>query len=1399
MPNIFLRMGKDQELLEASRKGNTAVVEKILGQRAKRSGPLASLRRGPGVNVQDSSGYSCLHHAALNGHTDIVRLLLEHDASPNIVDIKGSSPLHLAAWSGNLEIVKLLLSRSFKCNVNLTTEDDETALHCAAQYGHTAVVSLLLEYACDPGIRNAKGETALELAAQYGRLETVELLVRTDPMLIQCLKKTTPDIVLPHTPLHLASRNGHKAVVEVLLRAGFNVNMRTKSGTALHEAALGGKVEVARTLLEHGVNTSVRDSNNFTVMDLLNQFNNAQAAQEIISLLKRHKRGLPLVDSDGESISNPFPTVPNTDSDLGSPYENVRPSSKNARSITTDPSPGTSPQRWDYQRYARPPEGFEDRRVSGLSEHSIFSSTRSNFSSGRDINHNNNDVYMNMNGTRMLAKSKSMILSRKSKLSPLDGIAFNFMESLEDPCSRKSDDFVSQASNCSFNCKIRDSDNGFYQIPSAPKQFMDTSVHSEDLNYLSFSNRESDQISLSSTASSLGYGRRPDSGAALYMPMNKGAHSPGSGSKVSPTPPKKPPRRVVQISPTHSQPMSASIDGVSNSAYEYIFLAHTGTRSQNNLNEMEKDGRRDRLGHGHSMDQYVEMNIFASDIALDDEPVERPKSELQRGKSEDLDNRKKPEPVAITSLYENTIIKQQNPRRKLRRHNDVYEDYHFKRKENDAISSCSAPETTFVSRAFLMISDNNGDKKGKTAGKEGRNNRNSNYPMSPTHYNQPPTPEHPPPSAVQAENVIYEKMRPLSQEYKRRSRDMETETEEEYLLIGDHESSCSFSSSVSLSDRSVDNILEEYHSDTPYSGLIKGAATGILENLNMNVPAVRPKTLKKLKRIYDNSSTSDDLKSDNEISSSSEKESDNKENRDGKTERMSALSPFDEQEEWAKIQEIMASFGTGIVRESVFVAELEKEFQSRLMTISCSQNSLNNAAAVAAAADSTVEKWLQRIGMADYAGLFTSNGFDDIGFLNGVLDDTDLTSMGILPKEERDLIMEAVKQLPVKIHDQIPKNCNNNDQTIVKTWLRKIHLEQYFDTFNKHLYHDMERIKRIWDVELSAVLDIEKIGHRKRILASVSNGDGIVTGPKLEEISSETSLLKGSNRLSQDIPSPSTQSTTSTNSGNTGTIRHRHKKSRPAPQPPVKPKADKKSSEIFVGGSNSIKSQWRHQPIRLITGSVKYAANYWGSTTIKDFKGTESSKKSIEKILKSKDHYLEEITLSISYKGVKFINPSNKNTICEHEIVNMNCACQNDDEQSYFAYITKDSDLYYCHVFQAMNSDHATEIILTLGQAFELAYQMALRDHVTSKSKNKSSTEYNRNDKPVVSPGSVSSHSRDFKDSTRTTDIKLNGHPLKIMPLTLSIASEPSTSSGSVPQPSQNKTPTKIVSNEFSA
>lgn len=95
--------------------------------------------------------------------------------------------------------------------------DNETPLHCAAQYGHSGVVRLLLEELTDPTMRNNKFETPLDLAALYGRLEVVKLLLSAHPNLLCCNTKK-------HTPLHLASRNGHLSVVEVLLDAGMDIN-----------------------------------------------------------------------------------------------------------------------------------------------------------------------------------------------------------------------------------------------------------------------------------------------------------------------------------------------------------------------------------------------------------------------------------------------------------------------------------------------------------------------------------------------------------------------------------------------------------------------------------------------------------------------------------------------------------------------------------------------------------------------------------------------------------------------------------------------------------------------------------------------------------------------------------------------------------------------------------------------------------------------------------------------------------------------------------------------------------------------------------------------------------------------------------------------------------------------
>lgn len=134
---------------------------------------------------------------------------------------------------------------------------------------------------------NKRGEKPLDLAAQYGRLQVVQMLVRAHPELLNPYKKhyDRKRTIFQHTPLHLASRNGHKHVVEVLLTAGVDVNLVTESGSALHEASLTAKESVVKTLLNFGADLDVRDSSGATVLKLLKQFPE-HVTRGIVSVIK---------------------------------------------------------------------------------------------------------------------------------------------------------------------------------------------------------------------------------------------------------------------------------------------------------------------------------------------------------------------------------------------------------------------------------------------------------------------------------------------------------------------------------------------------------------------------------------------------------------------------------------------------------------------------------------------------------------------------------------------------------------------------------------------------------------------------------------------------------------------------------------------------------------------------------------------------------------------------------------------------------------------------------------------------------------------------------------------------------------------------------------------------------
>uniref|UniRef100_A0A8C9YYY2 Ankyrin repeat and sterile alpha motif domain containing 1B n=1 Tax=Sander lucioperca TaxID=283035 RepID=A0A8C9YYY2_SANLU len=303
-------MGKEQELLEAARTGNVAVVEKLLsgkkGILGSGSGSiplpnLLSMWKGLNVNCTDSTGYTPLHHASLNGHREVVLKLLQFEASTNVPDSKGCFPLHLAAWRGDVDIVRILIHHGpSHCRVNQQNHEKETALHCAAQYGHSEVVSVLLQELTDPTMRNSQQETPLDLAALYGRLQVVRMLVSAHPNLMTSHTRR-------HTPLHLAARNGHHSAVKTLLEAGMDVNCVTENGSALHEAALFGKMDVVRLLLDSAIDTNLRDSQGRTALEILGE-HPAQKSQQITmerrSIVEEPVRKCP-IPAPRTSVSSP--------------------------------------------------------------------------------------------------------------------------------------------------------------------------------------------------------------------------------------------------------------------------------------------------------------------------------------------------------------------------------------------------------------------------------------------------------------------------------------------------------------------------------------------------------------------------------------------------------------------------------------------------------------------------------------------------------------------------------------------------------------------------------------------------------------------------------------------------------------------------------------------------------------------------------------------------------------------------------------------------------------------------------------------------------------------------------------------------------------------------------------
>lgn len=112
--------------------------------------------------------------ASMLGRIDDVRMMLAD--TPDAIHATGAHNIpvmYFAAIGGNVEIAKLLTDAGADINAGA---GGNTALHGAAGFGQTEMVSWLLGKGADPGATDFEGRTPLELAEKMNRTESIALI-----------------------------------------------------------------------------------------------------------------------------------------------------------------------------------------------------------------------------------------------------------------------------------------------------------------------------------------------------------------------------------------------------------------------------------------------------------------------------------------------------------------------------------------------------------------------------------------------------------------------------------------------------------------------------------------------------------------------------------------------------------------------------------------------------------------------------------------------------------------------------------------------------------------------------------------------------------------------------------------------------------------------------------------------------------------------------------------------------------------------------------------------------------------------------------------------------------------------------------------------------------------------
>ena len=213
------------------------------------------------VHAADNSGWTVLHYSAENGSCELFKYFVNNETDIDLRTNHGSSCLHIAALHGHFKLCQTLID---KHNFDTHQFDNEgwTALHYSVKNGSYELVKYFNGFGADIDLKTNNGRNCLHIAALYGHLDLCKIFLEKYKFDVHKVDNEG------FTALHYSASNGSYELVKYFVDFGIDIDLKTNNGSnCLHIAALHGHLDLCKIFVDkHKFDLHVVDNEGYTAL-----------------------------------------------------------------------------------------------------------------------------------------------------------------------------------------------------------------------------------------------------------------------------------------------------------------------------------------------------------------------------------------------------------------------------------------------------------------------------------------------------------------------------------------------------------------------------------------------------------------------------------------------------------------------------------------------------------------------------------------------------------------------------------------------------------------------------------------------------------------------------------------------------------------------------------------------------------------------------------------------------------------------------------------------------------------------------------------------------------------------------------------------------------------------------